>query len=92
MGLNLTLIPNFTFLSLWFRSGSKINSVLEHVSRDRRISTAVELRRRSDWTKRCQIQMRGGNKKLILTWWRHKSSSARLYHTEITRITTNLQF
>ena len=73
-------------------SGFVPDLILEHASRDPCVSTAVELRRWSDWTKRCQIQMRGGNKKLILTWWRHKSSSARLYHTEITRITTNLQF
>ena len=71
-------------------SGLVQDSVLEHASRDHCVSTAVELRRWSDWTKRCQIQMRGGNKKLILTWWRHKSSSARLYHTEITRITDAL--
>ena len=71
-------------------SGLVWDSILEHASRDHCVSTAVELRRWSDWTKRCQIQMRGGNKKLILTWWRHKSSSARLYHTEITRITDAL--
>ena len=92
---SFTLRPNhlpFTFLCLWFRPGCRVYSVLEHQSRDQRVSTAVELRRSSDWTKRCQIQMRGGNKKLILTWWRHKSSSARLYHTEITRIIVEILF